>query len=101
MIVSDISECKQVQTGADGFGWVRWDVGDTGGHKNKARRNKNGRRAHDLRAMAGEISPDIMFSKKAKKNVRMIPSGCKWVYIGAIGCRGHGGPEKQVKRRRK
>ena len=67
MIVSDVNECKQVQTGADGFGWVRWDVGDTGGHKNKARRNKNGRRAHDLRAMAGEISPDIMFSKKAKK----------------------------------
>ena len=45
-------------------GWVWMDAMGyrvTGGHKNKARRDKNGRTCHVFGAMAGEISPNIMF----------------------------------------
>jgi hypothetical protein len=36
--------------------------------------------------MAGEISPNIMFCKKSKKNVRLTLDGCAWVRMGAVGC---------------
>ena len=47
--------------GADGCGWVRWGIEYMGGHRNKARRDKNGLAGHMSVAMVGEISPDIMF----------------------------------------
>ena len=53
--------------GVDGFGWVLWVPGDTGDTKNKTRQEQNDCAAHDLGPMAGEISPDIMFSGKIKK----------------------------------
>ena len=53
--------------GVNGCAWVRWDPGDTGGHKNKVSRDKNGCSGRDLGPMAGEISPNIMFCKKNKE----------------------------------
>ena len=61
--------------GGYGCAWVRWDPGDTGEHKNKASRGKNGRTAHDLGTMAGEISPDIMFWEGGRKVARMGAGG--------------------------
>jgi len=48
--------------------------------------------------MAGEISPNIMFCKKNKKNVRMTPYGCKWVRMGVVGCRDTGEQENKGER---
>ena len=47
--------------GKNGCGWVRWGIAFMGGHRNKARTDKNGLAGHMSVAMAGEISPDIMF----------------------------------------
>ena len=37
--------------------------------------------------MTGEISPDIMFSGKTKKNVWDTFDGCLWVHMGAMECK--------------
>ena len=84
--------------GVNGCAWVLWDPGDTGGHKNKASRDKNGCSGRDLGPMAWEISPNIMFCKKTKKNVRMTPYGCKWVRMGVVGCRDTGEQENKGER---
>ena len=73
--------------GADERVWVHWGAGDTGGHKNKVSRDKNACTGHDLGPMAGEISPDIMFFKKSKKNMHgwlgMGVHGFAWLRWGA------------------
>ena len=57
-------QCKWVRSDVDGCEWVRMDaLGHSmhGGHRNKARTDKNGLAGHMPVVMAGEISPDIMF----------------------------------------
>ena len=53
--------------GVSGCGWVRWGIGCMGGHRNKAGRGKNELAGHISVAMAGEISPDIMFLRVWQK----------------------------------
>ena len=48
--------------------------------------------------MAGEISPDIMFSKKTQKNVKNNPDGCAWVCMRANEWRGTGETKNSRKR---
>ena len=65
-------QCKWVRSDVDGCEWVRMGaLGHRihGGHINKARRGKNGRAGHISVAMAGEISPDIMFLPVCQKVV--------------------------------
>ena len=50
--------------------------------------------------MAGEISPDIMFSGKNQKNVRGTFDVCLWVHMGAMECKDVEGHENTVKRGR-
>ena len=61
--------------GADGLVWMRWGVGNIGGHKTKSRRVKNGRAGYIFGPMAGEISPNIMFCDFRQKVVRMGDDG--------------------------
>lgn len=72
--------------GVDGCGWVSMGaVGcrGTGGHKNKTIRDKNGRTGRCFGAMAGEISPNIMFyDVKAQRDT----DGCRWVTMGVDRC---------------
>ena len=84
--------------GVNGCAWVRWDAGDTGRHKNKVSRDKNGYLGHDLGPMAGEISPDMMFYDFKQKVVWMGAGGCKWVRMDALGYRGTGGQENKGER---
>ena len=52
---------KQVQMGGDGCAWVRWGAGDIGNCKTRSVGGIYGVTDQNLGAMAGEISPDIMF----------------------------------------
>ena len=83
--------------GANGCAWVIWDPWDTGGQKNKTNRDKNGYLGHNLGAMAGEISPDMMFCDFKQKMVRMGAGGCKWVRMEANGCKDTGRQENNAK----
>ena len=49
-------------------------------------------------AMAGEISPDIMFGKNGQRGENMGADVCGGVCMGALGCRGAGGQENKVNR---
>ena len=82
----------------DGCGPVRWDIWSVGGYKAKARRGKNGHAEHDSDPMAGEISPDIMFGKKTKKNAQTTLDGSMWVPMGAMG---HRDMEEQENKRKR
>ena len=53
--------------GEDGCTWVRWGAGDTRDTKSREVGGINGVSDQDLGAMAGEISPDIMFSGVCQK----------------------------------
>ena len=53
--------------GADGCGWVRWGTGGMGDTKTRQAWGIYGRVGQDLGAMAGEISPDMMFLAGSKK----------------------------------
>ena len=77
--------------GVNGREWVRLGMSCMGVHINKTRRGKNGCAGHDSVAMAGEISPDIMFLRYQAKGSRMGADGCRWVLMGAVGCEGTGG----------
>ena len=46
---------------------------------------KNGGTGHDLGPVVGEISPNIMFCIKTKKNARLTLDGCAWVSTGWLG----------------
>ena len=48
--------------GEYGCGWVLWGTGGTGNTKTRQTGCIYGRAGQDLGPMAGEISPDIMFS---------------------------------------
>ena len=67
-------------------------------HKNKTKRDKNGRAGHILGPMAGEISPNIMFCEDSQKLMRMGVGGHKWVCMGDVGCRDTGGTKNKRKR---
>ena len=43
--------------GVNGCGWVRWGIACMGGHRNKARTDKNGFAGHMSVAVAGDIFP--------------------------------------------
>ena len=84
--------------GADGYEWVQWGAGATGGHKNKTNRDENGRSDPDCDPMAGEISPDIMFRKTKAKVIRTTPHGGKWICMDVVRHICSGGQEKMAKR---
>ena len=52
---------KRVQMGEDGCTWVNWGAGGTRDTKSREEGGIFGVSDQDLGAMAGEISPDIMF----------------------------------------
>ena len=83
--------------GADGFVWVRWGVGSTGGHKSNACGYINGRADPDLGPMTGEISPDMMFCVFCQKWSKWVCMGVKWVCMDAMGGMFMGGEQKQDK----
>jgi len=87
--------------GADGLLWVRWGAGSKGVHKINAWGDKNGRTGPDLGPMVGEISPNIMFCQTTTKWTETAPDGCGWVSMGALGCMGYGGAQKQYMQRQK
>ena len=47
--------------GGDGCVWVRWGAGGIGNAKTRQAGEIDGVKGQNLGAMAGEISPDIMF----------------------------------------
>ena len=65
--------------------WVHWGIGGTGNTKTRQRGGNHGHTGPDLGPMTGEISPNIMFCKKTKKNTRLTLDGCAWVRIGWVG----------------
>ena len=85
--------------GVNGCGWVRWGITCMGGHRNKARTDKNGLAGHMSVAMAGEISPDIMFLWIWQKVVQMGADGYILVRMGALGCGATRGAKNRRKRR--
>ena len=88
---------KQVQTGADGCGWVRWGAGGTGDTKTRQAGGIYGLTGQDLGPMAGEISPDIMFWEGMQKMVRMGSDGYRVVQMGANGRMGNGRSKNKAK----
>ena len=70
----------------DGCGWVRMGTGGTGGHKNKADRIKIDRAGDFCDAMAGEISPDMMFFGIRWKDTQIHADGYGLLRIGEVGC---------------
>ena len=55
--------------GADRCGWVSWGAGHMRGTKTKQAGGIYGLKGQDLGAMAGEISPDMMFLAGSQKMV--------------------------------
>ena len=86
--------------GADGFLWVRWDAG--GSRDKETRQAETKMLVHSMfgSPMTGEISPNMMFGKNGHTGAPVGADGCAWVYMGALGCRGTGGQENKVGRRR-
>ena len=76
---------KQVQTGADGCGWVHWGAGGTGDTKTRQAGGIYGLTGQDLGPMAGEISPDMMFFGVCQKCSKLCADGCRSVHMGVIG----------------
>ena len=71
--------------GVDRCGWVRWGAGDMRGTKTKQAGGIYGLKGQDLGAMAGEISPDIMFWEGRQKVARMGVDGYRSVRMGVYG----------------
>ena len=63
--------------------WVPWDTGGMNNTKTSHAGGMEGVSAQDLGAMAGEISPDIMFWCVWGKVVWMGVDGCKACWMGA------------------
>ena len=64
-----------MQTGVDGCGWVRWGTGGTGDTKTRQTEPKNGLAGDFCDAMAGEISPNMMFLQIRRKGVQLHVKG--------------------------
>ena len=78
--------------GCDGM-WVT--QGDT---KTRQTEPKNDRSDHFCDAMAGEISPDIMFCEIRLKWKQMVVDGCRLIRMGVDGCISKGGSKNNAKR---
>ena len=61
--------CKYMKMGVDGCGLMRWGPWGTKDTKTRQGGDIYGLKGGNLGAMAGEISPDIMFWKNTKKHV--------------------------------
>jgi len=61
--------------GADRCGWVRWGAGAWAGTKTRQAETKMVVKGVCFGAMAGEISPNIMFCDDRQKVVRMGVGG--------------------------
>ena len=75
-------------TGINGCLWVRIGAMGPRGHGETQKQGKQTQKRwcrHDLGPMAGEISPNIMFCIKTKKNSRLTLDGCAWVRMGWLG----------------
>ena len=84
--------------GVDGFLWVRRGAGARAGTKTRQTETKMIVYGGCFGAMAGEISPNIMFRKKKAKVARTAPHGEIYVRMHALGHICTGGQEKAVKR---
>ena len=84
--------------GAHRCGWVRRGVWGMGNTKTMQAGVIWGLAGQDLGAMAGEISPDIMFWRVCQKVVRMGVDGCRSIQMGADGCIGKEGSKNKAKR---
>ena len=80
--------------GADGFVCVRWGAGALGDTKIRQTETQNGHKGHDFGAMAGEISPNIMFGEIRRRGTQMHANGFIWVANGGDGTHGSVGNEK-------
>ena len=71
-----------MEIGVNGFLWVRWVVGARGNTKTRQAHTKNESADHNFDAMAGEISPDMMFYESMQKMTRMSMDRyrCGWVW---------------------
>ena len=61
-----------MRVGADGCAWMRWGAWGMGDTETRQEGGINGRAGQDLIPMAGEISPDIMFSGFCQKMIYKI-----------------------------
>ena len=84
--------------GANGVSWVRWGAGGARSTKTRQAGGIYGRADQDLGAMAGEISPDMMFWEVRQKASRMGVDGCRLIRVGANGRRGKEGSKNEAKR---
>ena len=84
--------------GANGFLWVRWGAGGARSTKTRQAGGIYGRADQDLGAMAGEISPDMMFWEVRQKASRMGVDGYRLIRVGANGRRGKEGSKNEAKR---
>ena len=78
--------------------WVHWGTGGVNNTKTSQAGGMEGVSDQDLGAMAGEISPDIMFWEVRRKSPRMGADGCKSVRMGAIECVITWGSKNKAKR---
>ena len=84
--------------GANGFLWVRWGAGGARSTKTRQAGGIYGRADQDLGAMAGEISPDMMFCKIRPKVSKMGVDGYRLIQVYANGRRGKEGSTNEAKR---
>ena len=84
--------------GANGFLWVRWGAGGARSTKTRQAGGIYGRAGQDWGAMAGEISPDMMFLGVWQKVVWMGADAYRAFWMGADGCGGKGGGTKHGKK---
>ena len=84
--------------GAQECAWVLWEVGYTGSTKTRQAGGIQGLSGQYLGAMAGEISPDIMFWGVCQKLVCMSANGYSAVLTGADRCINKEGGKNKAKR---
>ena len=84
--------------GVDGCVWMRWGAWGMGDTQTRQEGGIYGRAGQDWGAMAGEISPDMMFFGVCQKWSNMGADGRRWMRMGAIGCVGTGMRENKAKR---
>ena len=84
--------------GADGCAWMRWGAWGMGGTQTRQEGGIYGRAGQDWGAMAGEISPDMMFFGVCQKCPELSVDGYGSVIMDEIGCMVTGGRKNKTKR---
>ena len=87
-----------MRVGADGCAWMRWGAWGMGDTQTRQEGGIYGRAGQDWGAMAGEISPDMMFFGVWQKWAGWVQMGKERFCWARMDVRARGGAENKAKR---